>query len=38
MKKVPAEVRAAKEMAKHKERMMKKNQGTPMIMKKVINF
>jgi hypothetical protein len=31
-------MRAAKEMAKHKERMMKKTQGTPIVMKKVINF
>lgn len=38
MKKVPVEVKLARDLAKHKERMNKKNTGTPMTMKKVVNM
>jgi ribosome-binding factor A len=37
MKNLPSELKAAKELEKHKERM-KNKQGTSMMMKKVVNL
>lgn len=38
MKNLSSELKAGKELEKHKERIMKKNQGTSIQMKKVVNL